>query len=111
MKFRQTFDSRADFERLKNGAARFPARFFIANAAPARTNPAKYGMVATIKSFDTAVKRNRARRLMREWLRLSGKLDPALDYSFVLRPHILDAKAGEGQKELSRALGKLREMI
>jgi ribonuclease P protein component len=74
--------------------------------------PARYGLVATKKSFETAVKRNRARRLVREWLRLSASaLDPALDYSFVLRPLILDASREDGIKELKKTLLKLKEMI
>lgn len=108
-KFRQVFGNRSDFLRLKNASCVFRARFFIVNAAPAATLPARYGMTATKKSFDNAVRRNRARRLLREWLRLSAdKLDPALDYSFVLRMAILDTTREDGLKELARALRGLK---
>ncbi|MCL2629104.1 MAG: ribonuclease P protein component [Alphaproteobacteria bacterium] len=107
-KFRESFKKRADFLRLKDCGASFVARFFIANAAPAREIPARYGITASLSTFDNSVKRNRARRLMREWLRLEADaLDPGKDYSFVLRAAILNAKREEGVKELKKVLEKL----
>ncbi|MDR2685967.1 MAG: ribonuclease P protein component [Rickettsiales bacterium] len=107
--FRRSFSNRADFIRLKESGKFARTSFFIMNFAPAREIPARYGLIAVKKSFGTAISRNRARRLMREWLRLSaGLLDPNMDYALVLMPEILRAKKEDGLRELERAVKKLR---
>jgi ribonuclease P protein component len=108
-KFRESFKQRSDFLRLKESRALVKARFFIANSAASLDAP-RYGIIATKKTFASAVDRNRARRLIREWLRLSdNKLDLTLDYSFVLRADILKATRSDGMKELEKALKELKQ--
>lgn len=51
----------------------------------------RYGLVVSKRNFRFAVKRNRAKRLLRDWLRFADEyLCPDLDYVFFARAPILD---------------------
>ncbi len=91
----------ADFERVRNEGARWRGRFCTLNAAralllsesgaAALPAPSRAGLI-TAKRIGGAVRRNRARRLMREALRALGPEMPAgWDLVLIAAPAISDA--------------------
>jgi ribonuclease P protein component len=83
---------------------------FIARAKIAKyASDPRYGLVATKRSFRHAVDRNRAKRLLRVWIRANQKLmSPDHDYVFIARPPILSTGLAEGSGLMKRALKKLK---
>lgn len=79
--------------------------FFI-RAKPAKfPDDARYGLVVTKRTFKFAVDRNRAKRLLRDWIRFNEKLLVRdLDYVFIARPSILDATRTDGRVAMKKAL-------
>ena len=72
-------------------------------------NP-RYGLTATKKTFKFAVERNRAKRLLRDWVRFNEKyLRPDMDYVFVARRPILGASREDGRGAMARALSHLKK--
>ena len=93
----------ADFERVRNEGARWRGRFCTLNAARAlllsdsgvatapAVSPTRAGLI-TAKRIGGAVRRNRARRLLREALRALGPEMPAgWDLVLIAAPAISDA--------------------
>ena len=70
---------------------------------------AQYGLIATKRTFKHAVDRNRAKRLLREWIRYyESYMRPDMDYVFIARAPILDAKQEEGRTAIRKALHYIR---
>ena len=64
----------------------------------------QYGLVATKRTFKHAVERNRAKRLLRDWIRANlSNMRNDLDYVFIARPAILDATRPQGVEALRKA--------
>lgn len=81
--------------------------YFIIRAKPAKfPGDARFGLVATKKTFRFAVQRNLAKRKLRDWIRFAGDdaLNPAADYVFIARRAILDAARDDGRDAMVRAL-------
>lgn len=69
---------------------------------------ARYGLVVTKKTFKWAVKRNRAKRLLRVWIRANENLlRDDMDYVFIARAPILDATLADGVQTMATALNKI----
>jgi ribonuclease P protein component len=87
----------------------FKCPFFIARARPTFwPSDARYGIMATKKTLKFAHDRNRAKRLLRTWIRVcESRLNPELDYIFIVRRDILDAKLPEGVGLMKLAIKKL----
>jgi ribonuclease P protein component len=105
---RQTIKNHRDFAMPDNMPVCI-TRLFIAKARPTlwNDNP-KYGLVATKRTFKLAVQRNRAKRLLRTWIRNSEKsMDDNTDYVFIARSAILDASLDDGLKTMEYALKKI----
>lgn len=85
--------------------------FFLVRAKPAKfTNDARYGLVATKRSFRLAVMRNLAKRKLRDWIAYTeGKMLPTMDYIFIARPAILFASRDAGRAAMDRALEYIRQ--
>lgn len=85
--------------------------FCIIRARPTHfTNDAQYGLIVTKRTFKYAVHRNRAKRLLREWLRANERmLRPDLDYILIARASILDATRDVGVEALRKALHYLNK--
>jgi ribonuclease P protein component len=80
--------------------------YFVVRAKRARfTGDPRIGFTATKRTFKLAVHRNRAKRLMRDWVRFySDLLAPEFDYVFIARPPILDADRESGREAMLKAL-------
>ena len=62
----------------------------------------RYGVVANKRYFRHAVQRNRAKRLLRDWMRFASEyMCPDLDYVFFARQAILDENV---TREMGRKL-------
>ena len=85
--------------------------FFYARMKPCVIpDTPRYGVTATKKTFKLAVHRNRAKRLLRNWVRFNEKhLLNDMDYVFVARHSILDATRDEGRDAMARALIYLKK--
>ena len=85
--------------------------FFIVRMKPCVIpNMPRYGVTATKKTFKFAVQRNRAKRLLRDWIRFNEKyLRPDMDYVFIARRDILDATRDDGRAAMARALTYLNK--
>ena len=79
---------------------------FIAKCRPTLfPGDARYGLIVTKKTFKHAVKRNRAKRLLRVWIGENEKLlRDDMDYVFIARGAILDASLQDGVKTMASAL-------
>lgn len=70
----------------------------------------RYGLIVTKRMFKHAVDRNRAKRLLRDWIAHNEKmLCPGWDYVFVVRRDILDATRTDGRTAMKKALHYLRK--
>ena len=79
--------------------------FCIIRARPTKfPDDARYGIMATKRTLKHAVDRNRAKRLLRVWLRATEhKMKPDTDYVFIIRRAILDTSMNDGIDALKRA--------
>jgi ribonuclease P protein component len=83
---------RSEFQRVFETGHRVQGRYFTAVAAPGATSATRLGIVASRKVGD-AVRRNRAKRLIRDVFRRSeaARLTPALDLIVIPRRELFDA--------------------
>jgi len=87
----------------------FKTEYFIARARPTIwPGDAKYGITATKRTLKLAVDRNRAKRVLRVWIRDNEKsMSPKLDYVFIVRAGILKADFQAGKELMKTAMKKL----
>lgn len=85
--------------------------YFLIRAKKAKfPDDARYGITATKKTFKHAVDRNRAKRLLRDWIRHNEKLmRPDWDYVFIVRRGIMDATRDQGREAMRKALHYLKK--
>jgi ribonuclease P protein component len=109
MNMRQTIKKHPDFACAENDLT-FKCPLFIARARPTKWDgDAKYGLIVTKRTFRHAVDRNRAKRLLRVWIRLNlAYMSPEMDYIFIARHDILNASLPDGSGLMKRAIKKLR---
>jgi len=88
-----------DFADIKSSI--LPA--FFMKKRPMRFDAGQYGIVAGKKVFPSAVKRNRAKRLLREWLR-GCDMPKGQDVLLVARPEILETSLKSGLEQMKKAL-------
>jgi len=82
--------------------------FFITKTKSAVKKDSRYGLIVSKKVFKLATNRNRAKRLLRDWLaHCENLLVPNKDYIFVARAPILGCKRPEGRQKMAAALKKL----
>lgn len=102
---RDTIKSHADFHTSDTDPIARAEAFFV-RAKPVRfpTNP-RVGFLATKHTFKLAVDRNRAKRLLRDWVRFhQGLLSPDYDYIFIARRPILETNRESGRAAMEKAL-------
>ena len=78
-------------------------------AKPAKIlGDARYGLFVPKRTFKLAVDRNRAKRMLRDWIAFNEDLMlPELDYIFVARDPILTRRRDSGRKEMGYSLKKI----
>ena len=86
---------------------------FILKTKPAKiVNDARYGLVASKRSFKLATQRNRAKRLIRDWISYNEDLMSSnLDYIFILNTDILNSDRENGRNEVKQALKKILKLL
>ena len=102
---RDTIKNHKDFAAAENDpTAR--SQFFLIRAKSAKfADDARYGLIVTKRTFKLAVHRNRAKRMLRDWLRFNEKqMRPELDYIIIARRAILDAGRSDGRNAMRKAL-------
>ena len=107
---RDTIKKHSDFLMTEENPTARSAFFFIRMKPCTIPNKPRYGLVATKKTFKLAVHRNRAMRVMRDWVRFNEKrLRGDMDYVFIARRPILDAAREDGRAAMARALTYLKK--
>ena len=97
---------KADFDRLYKGGKSAGDRYVVVFGRPNGLEKTRIAFLAS-KKVGNSVARNRARRLMKESYRLSGEIIPeGTDILFIARNTITDAKQGEVQQSMIKALKK-----
>ena len=72
---------------------------------------ARFGLVTPKKVFKLAVDRNRAKRVIRDWIAFNEKLMlNNLDYIFILREPILHLGRDQGRKKMQLKLKRLEKI-
>ena len=86
------------------------------NCCVIKVKPAKipgdgrYGLIASKKLFKTAVIRNRAKRIARDWIAFNEDLMmDQFDYIFILRESILSCDRDLGRQKIKKKKKKLSE--
>ncbi len=98
-----------DFVQSENDASVKTPLFILRARATFWPGDAKYGLVATKRTLKLAHDRNRAKRLLRVWLRAcESELSPEMDYIFIARAPILDASLPDGIDTLKKAIEKIK---
>ena len=106
---RDTIKRHKDFAVGEDDGTARCAYFLIRARTTLFPGDARYGLIVTKRTFRHAVDRNRAKRLLREWLhRYQDYLRPDLDYIFIARPSIFEATRLEGYLAMRKALHYLR---
>ncbi len=102
---RDTIKNHADFLMGENAPVAKSA-YFLVRAKPAKfPDDARYGMIVTKKTFKHAVDRNRAKRMMRDWIAHNeNMMHPEWDYVFIIRRAIIDADRTSGRTAMKKAL-------
>ena len=102
---RDTIKKHSDFLMSdEDPTARSPYFFVRAKHARFPENP-RVGFTATKRTFKLAVERNRAKRLLRDWVRFHNDLMcDMFDYVFIARPQILEATRESGRIAIEKAL-------
>ena len=107
---RDTIKNHKDFIMTDENPTARSAFFYVRMKPCVMPNNARYGVVATKKTFQLAVERNRAKRLLRDWARFNEVLMlPDMDYVFVARRAILEATRDDGRAAMARALAQLKK--
>ncbi|MCE5334625.1 MAG: ribonuclease P protein component [Desulfobacteraceae bacterium] len=98
--------SSADFQRVKNAGKRAKTPHFGLNFIPNDLDNHRLGLIV-LKRFWCAAKRNRIKRVIREWFRLNKDRipKPAKDIVVIARPGAEKLKPLDFGKEFSRVFG------
>ncbi len=101
----------ADFDRVRNQGQARSTPLCVVIVARSAGGPARIGVVAG-KRIGSAVKRNRAKRLLREGVRaLYPSIAPSWDIILLARSPILDVKSTQVTAQLEQVLRKLKLIV
>jgi len=108
---RKTIRSHADFLSPRNG-------FFVKNSCfSVKARPAKYqdspryGIVTSKRLFKLATARNRAKRLLRDWIAYNEDLMmPEFDYVFIADDEVLNCSRDMGRDLMEKAITKISKI-
>ena len=105
---RDTIKKHEDFIAKDNDPVAKSAYFLVRAKYAKIPDDARYGLIVTKKTFKHATDRNRAKRLLRDWIRFNEKLlRPEWDYVFIARSAILDTDRTTGREAMRKALAYL----
>lgn len=84
---------------------------FFVRACPARfPDDPQYGLIVTKRLFKLAVDRNRAKRLLRDWIKFNENgMCNDLDYIFIARHSILNTTRTDGRTAMRKALHYIKK--
>ncbi|MCQ2562838.1 MAG: ribonuclease P protein component [Alphaproteobacteria bacterium] len=101
---RKTILNHLDFL-TKYDAPKNVTPFFIVKIKPVKDiNNPRYGIIASKRTFKLAVHRNRAKRLLRDWIAFHENLMiDKYDYVFIARADILSATRDKGRDFIKQA--------
>lgn len=107
---RDTIKRHEDFAMRENDPVA-KSTYFLVRAKNAKyPDDARYGIIVTKKTFKHAVDRNRAKRLIRDWIAFNENImRPEWDYVFIIRRAILDADRTSGRVAMKKALNYLHK--
>ena len=85
------------------------SEFFIIKTKLAKyPGDARYGIIASKRMFKLAVNRNRAKRILRDWIAYNEDLMlPMLDYIFIAHDRILGAQRDSGRLCMEKSLKRI----
>ena len=107
---RDTIKNHADFAMAENDPVAKSAYFLVRAKNAKFLGDARYGMIVTKKTFKHAVDRNRAKRMLRDWIAFAEHMmRPEWDYVFIIRRAIIDADRTSGRTAMKKALNYLRK--
>lgn len=107
---RNTIKNHRDFFMGENDPVAKSNLFLIRAKRAKFPDDPRYGLIVTKKMFKHAVDRNRAKRLLRDWIAHNEKmLRRDWDYIFISRRAILDATRTDGRVTMKKALNYLRK--
>lgn len=102
---RNTIKKHKDFIPGDNDVSVKTPLFIVRRRETRFEGDARYGLVVTKKTMKLATDRNRAKRLLRVWIReCDGLLRDDMDYIFIARRDILDASRDIGINTMNKAL-------
>ena len=108
---RKTIRNHRDFLTTKDDLKTSNDLFMVKAKTAKIPGDARYGLLVTKKTFKFAVQRNRAKRLIRDWLNYNEHLMlDDLDYIIILHKSILDSDRETGRKTLADALIKISKL-
>ena len=98
----------ADFQRVKAAGKRTKTPHFGLNFLPNDLEYHRLGLVVQKRFWGAAVKRNRIKRVVREWFRLNKGLipTPGRDIVVIARPGAEKLSPGDIREEFYRVFGK-----
>ncbi len=99
---------RRDFQRVYTEGRRIKGRFMTAFVLPSETSFQRVGVTATKRAIGNSVKRNRAKRLLREAFRLNK---PELVNLETKYDWVLNARGDLLKEKLEKPLEEFREIV
>ncbi len=104
----ETLKNNWQFERVRRTGRSWAVGMVVLNAAPNGQDLVRYGFI-TGKKVGNAVKRNRARRLIREAVRHRlAQVKPGWDLVWIARPSIVEATAATVAQAIDEALRRAK---
>lgn len=111
---RKTIRNHKDFFAAPSDANGFAVRTdcFVVNTKSANeSGHGRYGVVVTKKTFKLAVQRNRAKRLLRDWIAFNEDLMlPDLDYILISRASVVNCNRDEGREKMRKAFKEIAKL-
>jgi len=105
---RDTIKKHSDFITAEDDPSARSAYFMVRAKAAKYPEDPRVGFTVTKRTFRFAVDRNRAKRLLRDWVRFNeGLMLPEYDYVFIAYANILNATREDGRTAMAKVLGHI----